>query len=126
MLTNAIPLKGAIAYGLFTADFQKSSFFGRPLVDAYELAKEIFFYGAILHNSFEQYLHNNNMIWTDIILKTKSIPLKNGSVTHSYIDWQVHTDENTNKLQSIINSLYRSVSGSTRQYVDNTKKVYSN
>ena len=54
MFENRIPIKGALSYGRFTANFEKSQFFGRPLVDAYRLAEETYFYGATLHHRFEE------------------------------------------------------------------------
>ena len=39
-LTNGIPIKGAIAKGIMTADFNKSIYVGVPLIDAYNLQKE--------------------------------------------------------------------------------------
>ncbi|MEA3028723.1 MAG: hypothetical protein QOG13_48 [Sphingomonadales bacterium] len=46
-----IPIRGAIAKGRMTADFDKSIFFGQPLVDAYLLEGKQAWYGACYHDS---------------------------------------------------------------------------
>jgi hypothetical protein len=124
MFSACIPVKGTLAYGTFTADFGASKFFGRPLVDAYLLAEEVHFYGAVLHHSFEKYLHDQNEGLPEIILKRKPVPMKGGSVTHSFIDWRSHLGKEVGQ-ESLIEPFYRSVSGSTRRYVDNTRLVYT-
>lgn len=48
-----IPHKGAVAFGTMTLDFQKSIFFGQPLIDAYLLQEELNFYGIAVHSSAE-------------------------------------------------------------------------
>lgn len=123
MFSACVPVKGALAYGMFTADFKASKFFGRPLVDAYLLADETHFYGAVLHHSYEKFLHDNNEEFPETILKRKPVNMKGGLVTHSFIDWRVHIE--TQSSESLIEHFYRSVSGSTRKYVDNTRLVYT-
>jgi hypothetical protein len=123
MLTAGVPIKGSLAYGLFTANFKKSSFFGRPLVDAYLLAEDMHFYGAVLHHSFEKFLHDNKEKLPPSILTSSVVPVKGGSVTHSYIGWQFLLKKGQT-TESVIEPFYRTVSGSTRRYVDNTKSVY--
>ena len=63
MLRNAliagIPLKGAIAHGEQTADFDKSLHFGQPLIDAHKLQDELYLYGVVLHHSAEQHIKDN-------------------------------------------------------------------
>jgi hypothetical protein len=125
MFSACVPVKGALAYGMFTADFRASKFFGRPLVDAYLLAKETHFYGAVLHHSYEEYLHDKNEELPETILKRKPVHMKGGLVTHSFIDWRVHLGKETEQSGSLIEHFYRSVSGSTRRYVDNTRLVYT-
>lgn len=46
-----VPIRGAIARGEFTADFDKQIFFGQPLVDAYLLEEKQAWYGACYHSS---------------------------------------------------------------------------
>lgn len=128
MFSACVPVKGALAYGMFTADFKASKFFGRPLVDAYLLTEETYFYGAVLHHSFEKYMHDNKYEeLPGTILIHKPVHMKSGLVTHSFIDWRVHLKirKEMEQSESMIEQFYRSVSGSTRQYVDNTRLVYT-
>jgi hypothetical protein len=50
-LQEGTVLRGAVAAGHFTADFQKSIFFGQPLVDAYLLEEDQAWYGVAFHPS---------------------------------------------------------------------------
>lgn len=127
LFDKSIPVKGALAYGTFTADFEKSSFFGRPLIDAFLLAEETYFYGAVLHHTFETYWKKIDKSNSTNIGTTKSVPMKGGYITHSHIDIAVYKTlfPDAVSLEVVIEKFYESVSGSTRLYVDNTKKVYS-
>lgn len=116
------PTKGAISTGFFTANFENSIFFGQPLIDAFNLQSELYYYGVALDNHAEATLADANaqnqsiarvaserLIW----LPT---PLKSGRVTHC----NVRLDE----LSSVDSAkMFASVSGSTRKYVDNTIEV---
>lgn len=53
LLTEGIPHKGALAFGIMTLDTQNSIFFGQPLIDAFLLEGEINFYGILVHGSAE-------------------------------------------------------------------------
>jgi hypothetical protein len=53
-IMNNIPLKGAIAFGNFSANWDQSVFFGQPLIDAFELHNDLDMYCAILHSSAEK------------------------------------------------------------------------
>lgn len=120
-LEKEIPIKGAIAYGKQTADFDKSLYFGRPLIDAYELQNELQIYGVALHHTTEKRLaivktlikHEEN----GDICKYQA-PLKNGTVNHYMLDWLGDRAKNT--VETLLSKLYLTVSGSPRIYVDNT------
>jgi hypothetical protein len=118
-LTNGIPIKGAIAHGEETADFDLSLHFGRPLIDAYELQNEVMLYGVILHHTMEKTLVESNLMktYSDVILKYQ-IPMKSNIITHYIVKPTYLEKEN----ESIINKLYGNVSGAARCYVDNTAK----
>ncbi len=45
---EGIPIKGAISYGLCTADFDNSLFYGTPIIKAYKLQEKLYVYGAAL------------------------------------------------------------------------------
>ncbi|MBM3157368.1 MAG: hypothetical protein FJ004_08815 [Chloroflexi bacterium] len=114
-------MKGAIAYGEQTADFDTSLHFGRPLVDAYKLQNELLLYTVVLHHTMEQYLIEKAIMQKlegNDIFKYPT-PLKEGKITHYVVDWSPFVDANDD-LKSALSQLYGSVSGSPRRYVDNT------
>ncbi len=120
-----IPIKGAIAYGKQTADFDNSLHFGKPLIDAYELQNEILLYGVVLHHTMEQYLRAKKMMIeienTD--LYKYEVPIKAGKINHYIVDWLATFDrikDERYKKDEFLRELYESVSGSPRRYVDNT------
>lgn len=122
-LRSKIPIKGALAYGKQTADFDKSLHFGKPLIDAYKLQDELQMYGAVLHHTVEGYLREHGMLESLInkhaIFKSK-VPFKKSSVNHYCLNWNFMVDDNQDKRNEILLQLYDTVSGSTRHYVDNT------
>lgn len=124
VLNACVPVKGALAYGMFTADFKKSNFFGKPLIDSYFLAHETHFYGAVLHHTFEKYLSEQSEEIPSIILKRKPVAMKSGSVMHSYIDWTFHLKGTNTTADELLEKFYKEISGGTRMYVDNTRKIY--
>jgi hypothetical protein len=121
--SSNIPIKGVIAYGEQTADFNKSLYFGRPLIDAFGLQNELLFYGVVLHHTFESRLGEKGMgdILESELVQHYPVPMKLGKVSHNSINW---TFMSKNPLDSV-NKLYSSVSGSPRIYVDNTLEFVS-
>lgn len=119
-MLEGIAIKGAIAHGQQTADFDNNIHFGRPLIDAYELQNELLLYGIVLHHTMERYLVDIGMIRElgESYLQKYPIPMKSGDVTHYIVDWTNVFDKR--KLKSTLSRLYGNVSGSARQYVDNT------
>jgi hypothetical protein len=121
-IDEGIPMKGAIAYGEMTADLDNSLYFGRPLIDAYELQKELQLYSVVLHHTMEKRL-------TDIqgispfekygLICKYPVPMKSGKINHYVVDWTFLSEKEKDPLDSI-NMLYNYVSGSPRLYVDNT------
>lgn len=120
MVAN-IPIKGAIAHGIFTADIAKSHYFGQPIIDAYQLQDELHFYGIALHHSMDKFLSEKNYLKdTDInrVITNREIPLKSGKVKHNII--KLYVDYAIRDREKWINNFYKTVSGITRKYVDNT------
>jgi len=114
---NSIPIKGAMSHGLMTADFNNSIFFGKPLIDAYLLQEEINYYGFILDNNAEKYW-KNNFPSDKNFYKLAKTPLKKGNVNH--LNLKLNKEVKTQEFES----LYESVSGTVRIYVDNTIDMY--
>ena len=57
-LKHKFPIKGVIAKGKFTYKEKKQLFFGRALVDAYELENEVHYYGIVAHHTVEKDIQN--------------------------------------------------------------------
>ena len=122
---NAIPIKGSIAYGKQTADFNNSIHFGVPLIDAYLLQEELFFYGIVVHDTVEKVLSAD--VLRDKLLRCYKAPFKSGRITHYVVDWRDYQKEDVqskNWLQ-ILGNLYNTVSGTPRKYVDNTIEYFN-
>lgn len=122
-IQRLLPTKGAISYGKFTADFENSIFLGQPLIDAYLLQDELFYYGIIVDNNVESYIidltksdQSKISKINEFLLKTKT-PLKRGKVIHYNVRLNECRDDH-------FQNLYKGVSGFTRLYVDNTVNMY--
>lgn len=121
-IQSGLPTKGAISHGKLTIDFDRSIFFGQPLIDAYLLQEQLFYYGIIADNNAEARLktlmeeksgdfEHNHFI-------RLSTPLKSGKVNHFNV--------RLNSIQADqLDYLYDSVSGTARKYVDNTIEIYN-
>lgn len=120
-IQSGVPTKGAISHGKLTADFERSIFFGQPLIDAYLLQDQLFYYGVIVDNNAEsllkQFIEERDSEFVHNHFVRLLTPLKTGMVTHFNI-----------KLQSIqddqLDYLYNNVSGQPRKYVDNTIDMF--
>jgi hypothetical protein len=123
MAETPVPIKGAIAYGENTDDFENDLHFGTPLIDAQQLQNELFLYGAVLHHTVERHFFNNDMLRNlgGNSPVSMSTPMKSGKITHYLVNWPSLTDDKS-KLSSAMLKMYGNVSGHARQYVDNTKE----
>lgn len=122
-LKMPIPIKGAISKGLMTANFEKSLFFGKPLIQAYELQEELNYYGVIADRYVEEDLElEENRVsekYYNLVLRTET-PLKSGKI--SCVNISLHDDSTTGET---LKQLYYSVDGKPRMYVDNTIKMFN-
>ncbi len=130
-------VKGVISHGKFTADFENSIFFGKPLIDSYLLQEEIKLSSIVLHHTFEkkvsQFTQRPKLFDGGRTLHFNT-PLQNGSVNHLHLNWmeyysfcgiddkqkQKEIDKHTKSLKK----LYFTVSGRSRVYIDNTIKFF--
>lgn len=97
------------------------------MIESYLLADEVLYYGAVIHDTFEEYLHRKKLNGPNMILKNTRVPIKGGPVDHTYVDWQAHlkvAKEGTRSAEAVLRTFYRKVSGKARQYVDNSLAVY--
>ncbi len=118
-ISLGLPIKGAIAFGDQTAYTTKSLYFGKPLIDAFELQGEILLYTAALHHTAEQRIKELNSpdissFISPLFIKYKT-PLKQGTVNH----YLLKINE-SDKLISQLHEFYNTLSGSKRCYPDNT------
>jgi len=120
-IRDGIPIKGALAFGEVTAEINESLYFGKPIIDAYELQNELKLYGVILHHTFEKRLKEmgKEFILSSELLKEYPVPMKSGIINHRLIDWTIVTEKSITHTKLVAN-LYNYVSGKPRIYVDNT------
>ena len=124
-LSSGIPIKGAMAYGEFTADFKKNVFCGIPLVDAYLLGEELGFYGVTLHHTFQRKLVDlgelNHFVKENWIIEYDTPFKSSGKSKHYCINWlKAVKDDKTDEVENRVKEFYLSSSGRIRLYVDNT------
>jgi hypothetical protein len=134
MMSKSIPVKGALAFGQFTADFELSKFFGIPLVDAYLLAEETKFYGAAIHQTIDKYIYDSDQIDNDYtfdnaLSKYMKVPMKQGKINHRILKWEEYIgigsyDDSGKSAADILEIFYHTASGNVRSYVDNSIEVY--
>ncbi len=127
LFIQGVPHKGTLAFGIMTLDMENSIFFGQPLIDAYLLQEEIYFYGVLVHATAEQQLLDKKL--DDIpFIKNYLCNLKVGSAKHLTI-YPMHStsigDPKYNlkyeELRDSINKLRWKTSGNLRKYIDNTE-----
>jgi len=71
-LLTHIPIKGAMSFGTFTADFEKSVYVGRPLVDDHLLQEELKYYGVIADCTVEDQMKNDMGLFQKYFIKYKT------------------------------------------------------
>lgn len=131
-LKESIPVKGAMAHGQISVNKEKQIYFGQPLIDAYLLQEEVYYYGIVAHNSVDRHLSSlttNEPIW-DFFIELQT-PLKTGSISHKNVNWfnlLKKQDEDitviTINFSVVISKLKLLTSGGPRKYIDNTLNVF--
>jgi hypothetical protein len=121
LFNDGIPHKGAIAFGQMTLDFERSIFFGQPLVDAYLLQDELKYYGIVVHGTAEI---NGDIINNESIFEY-NCPFKTGVAKHLTIAPGVELSEEFDidtltALKENVENLRIRTSGALRKYIDNT------
>jgi len=115
-----LPIKGALAKGIFTADFTKNIFLGQPLVDAYLLQEELQYYGIIANREVEKDidLHGSNEKYENLVFSLQT-PMKGYKTQSKNITIISHALDKTT-----LQNLYYYVDGKARVYVDNTIEMF--
>ena len=125
LILRGVPHKGALAFGKMTLDYEKSIFFGQPLIDAYLLQEELLMYGVVVHSSAERELEK--LKTENYFLFDHLCPFKGGSSHHYTIPpmdvWNVSTFsfEEQKWLTKEVKKFRHRTSGHTRKYIDNTE-----
>jgi hypothetical protein len=120
-LFKGIAIKGVMACGKQTADFKRSIHFGKPLLDACLLEKELMLYSVVLHHTAENKMSEYKLLnardsFIDV-LQYKT-PMKSGNINHYVLDW-TKINERINSVD-VMNNLYNCFSGRARICIDNT------
>lgn len=123
-ISSGIPMKGAIAFGTQTADFEKSMFYGKALIDAYQLQEDLQLYSCLIHHTAEKEEYLNHISPQYLQLK---VPTKKGKITHYVCAWPYTVPHSASMLEHSIRfaresmkKFYITMSGYPRVYVDNT------
>jgi len=120
-LFKGIAIKGVMACGKQTADFKRSIHFGKPLIDACLLGKELMLYSVALHHTAEEKLSEYKLLNTRDsfidVLQYKT-PMKSGNINHYVLDW-TKINERISAVDAM-NKLYNCFSGEARNCIDNT------
>lgn len=121
LIRNAIPHKGAIAYGLMTLDFKNSIFFGQPLIDAYLLHDELSFYGIVVHATADSSIRacGNKYIF-EYNCPFKSGVSKHLTILSEFLEPDPLYEISYNDCYRAIEKLRQKTSGSLRMYIDRT------
>lgn len=140
-LKHKFPLKGVISKGNFTYNGKKQLFFGQAIVDAYLLQEQVYYYGIVAHHSVECDIKRYSNGWRVKGKRKRKginpyvlspIPLKSGYSTHYHMAYNLISQkretgkdvENTHGcIQSWIEKISGTVSGTPRTYVDKTLQV---
>lgn len=135
-IERSIPIKGAMAQGKISVNRKRNIYFGQPIIDAYMLHEELYYYGLTLHNSIDRYLGNHKV---DILVRRLyfelSTPLKCGDVIHNNLNWFGESDQDygsglctkevENKFCNSISKFRHMTSAGQRRYIDNTVRVFN-
>jgi hypothetical protein len=127
LLIEAIPHKGALAFGTMTIDMENSIFFGQPLIDAFLLQEELNYYGTVVHATAEEGIVNaREKGATVVFLEYYPCYFKKGNSRHltiypmSLISREKYPEE-YDRLFASLGKLRLKTSGHLRNYIDNTE-----
>jgi hypothetical protein len=118
-----IPIKGSISFGEVTVDFEKSLFFGQPIIDSYLLHEDLSLLSIIIDHKAENQLNSyiEEIYNYENLVTNYEVPMKFGKVNHKLIR---PTNFTLKDRINGIKHLYSGTSGKPRIYLDNTLKFW--
>lgn len=128
-----IAMRGAVAVGNMVFDEENQLYFGQALVDAYLLEEELNCYGVVFHSTAENLVRRaltlskgNNKSYFPIY--NDNLKFKGGTSKHYHIAWYKMKDnlskgDISEKALCWLENLRETVSGGSRVYLDNTRKL---
>jgi len=134
--------KGVISYGNMTVDIKNSIYFGQPLIDAFLLQENLYYYGVLFHHTAEKYIKEHNLMDKFLFCFYCNTPIKSGKVKSMNLNWFSFAPESLNAekelkendrkakeddrkvMSSIMDKIYLNVSGEPRRYIDNTINIF--
>ena len=125
---NGLPIKGVIAQGVFTYDDDNEIYFGRPLVDAYELHEKVKYYGVVVHHTAEKTVKSYVEKKRKPIYLNTPIYLEEGKVRHYHLCWNLVRENKdyiniTPRCEKWLDDIAETVSGAPRLYIDRTLEI---
>lgn len=122
-INNQTPLKGCISFGKINVDFNKSIFYGKPIINSYLLHEEMKMIGVMLDNSVESFFEslnpeNQELKFYKTVTTDYFAPFRSGKITHRFI--KPNDAVRRDGLVESVSRLYRNISGDPRIYIDNT------
>lgn len=123
LFQECVPFKGAIAFGEMTLDYERSIFFGQPLIDAHLMQEELGFYGVVVHATAEN--EDGHNIDEDHAVLEYNTPFKSGAAKHLTIMpgitfIETYEKDILNEVKDNVLRMRFNTSGSLRKYIDNT------
>lgn len=127
-MENGLPIKGVIAQGVFTYDDDNEIYFGRPLVDAYELHEKVKYYGVVVHHTAEKTVKSYVEKKRKPIYLNTPIYLEEGKVRHYHLCWNLMGENKdyiniTHRCEKWLDNIAETVSGAPRLYIDRTLEI---
>lgn len=135
IVENGMLLKCGLAYGLTSVNKENRIFFGQSIIDAYMVEEDINYIGIVSHSTIDRFFHENREDILEqygkgkllgLLYRQMKTPLKSGKIMHTNLMWfeQLLDDDITpEEWIKHLESLYTTVSGSPRRYIDNTIEV---
>lgn len=122
LFRSGVPYRGGIGRGTIVADFERSIFFGQPIVDAYLLEESLNWYGVALPaNSFEGLCETDEEKPNGWVALTyhRTVSTKQGPQELQIINWPAFVN-NEQKIKELLEPFQNTHSDKLNSYYQNT------